>query len=73
MTGILDFSQEETRKYYTKATEKLDSEELYDCYPGNMFHFLKLVKQRANKYGWDGENIGIMRIPEDPNDKNSEL
>ena len=73
MTGTLDFSRTETRKYYAKATEKLDSEELYDCTPGNMFHFLKLIKQRANEYGWDEENLGIMWIPEDVDNLDSEL
>ena len=73
MTGTLDFSRTETRKYYAKATEKLDSEELYDCTPGNMFHFLKLIKQRANEYGWDEEDLGIMWIPEDVDDANSKL
>ena len=73
MTGTLDFSRTETRKYYAKATEKLDSEELFDCTPGNMFHFLKLIKQRANEYGWDEENLGIMWIPEDVDNLDSEL
>ena len=73
MTGTLDFTKVETRKYFHKATEKLDQEELYDCTPSNMFHFLKLLKQRANEYGWDDEVTGILWVPEDHRDAYSEL
>ena len=55
MVGILDFSQVETRKYYHKATARLDKEELFDCTPDNMHHFLKTFCQRANEYGWDDD------------------
>ena len=73
MNGILDFTKVETRKYFHKATTKLDDEELYDCTPGNMFHFLKLLKQRANEHGWDDEGTGILWVPEDHDDPTSEL
>ena len=73
LVGTLDFSRPEARKYYTKATKKLDTEELFDCTPGNMYHFLKLLTHRANEYGWDDEISGILWIPEDINNQNSEL
>ena len=73
MVGILDFKLVECRKYYHKATQKLDSEELFDCSPENMHHFLKLLEYRANEYGWDSYVGGILWIPEDTNDPNSEL
>ena len=68
MTGILDFTQVEKRKYFHKATTKLDNEELYECTPGNMFHFLKLLKQRTNEHGWDDKETGVLWVPEDHND-----
>ena len=73
MVGVLDFTDVESRKYFHKATKKLDSEELYDCTPGNMHHFLKLLKHRANENGWDNEVTGVLWIPEDHQDQNSEL
>ena len=73
MMGVLDFTDVESRKYFHKATKKLDSEELYDCTPGNMHHFLKLLKHRANENGWDNEVTGVLWIPEDHQDQNSEL
>ena len=73
MVGILDFTRSDARKYYAKATKRLDPEELFDGTPGNMYHFLKLLDQRANEYGWDDEISGILWIPEDVNDQNSEL
>ena len=73
MTGILDFTQVECRKYYHKATKKLDSEELFDCSPENMHHFLKLLEYRAQENGWDDYVSGILWIPEDSTDPTSEL
>ena len=73
MVGVLDFTDVECRKYFHKATKKLDEEELYDCTPGNMYHFLKLLKQRANENGWDSEVTGVLWIPEDHQDQNSDL
>ncbi len=40
MVGTLDFSRSDARKYYAKATKRLDSEELFDCTPSNMYHFI---------------------------------
>ena len=73
MVGILDFSQVETRKYYHKATARLDKEELFDCTPDNMHHFLKTFCQRANEYGWDNDVTGVLMIPDDHQDPDSEL
>ena len=73
MVGILDFTEVECRKYYHKATKKLDSEELFDCSPENMHHFLKLLDFRAKEHGWADYINGILWIPEDANDPNSEL
>ena len=73
MVGVLDFTDVESRKYFHKATKRLDSEELYDCTPGNMHHFLKLLKQRANENRWDDEIVGVLWIPEDHQDQDSAL
>ena len=73
MVGTLDFSRSDARKFFAKATKRLDFEELFDCTSSNMYHFLKLLNQRAHEYGWDDEISGIMWIPEDVNDQNSEL
>ena len=73
MVGTLDFSRPEARKYYTRTTKKLDDDDPFDCTPSNMYHFLKLLTQRANESGWDDEISGILWIPEDLNDQNSEL
>ena len=73
MVGTLDFSRPEARKYYTRTTKKLDDDDPFDCTPSNMYHFLKLLNQRANESGWDDEISGILWIPEDLNDQNSEL
>lgn len=73
MVGVLDFSVVENRKYYHKAIKKLDSEELFDCSPENMHHFLKLLEYRASEHGWDSYISGVLWIPEDVNDPNSDL
>jgi len=73
MTGVLDFSQVETRKVYHKATACLDKEELFDCTPENMHHFLKMFCQRANEYGWDDDVTGVLMIPDDHQNPASDL
>ena len=73
MTGVLDFSQVETRKFYHKATARRDKKELFDCTPENMYHFLKMFCQRANEYWWDNDVTGVLMIPEDHQDPVSEL
>ena len=73
MIGVLDFTDIESRKYFHKATKKIDSDELYDCTPENMHHFLKLLQHRANEHGWDNEVTGVLWIPEDHQDQNSKL
>ena len=73
MTGVLDFAQVETRKFYHKATARLDREELFDCTAENMHHFLKTICQRANEYGWDDDVTGVLMIPEDHQDPTSDL
>ena len=73
MVGILDFTNVESRKYFHKATKRLDSEDLFDCSPENMHHFLKLLEYRASEHGWDDYISGVLWIPEDATDPNSEL
>ena len=73
MVGILDFTDVESRKYFHKATKKLDYDELYDCTPGNMHHFLKLLRHRANENGWDSDVTGVLWVPEDHQDQDSAL
>ena len=53
MTGILDYSEVETRKFYERATKRLDPEELFDCTAEEMHHFLKIFDDRA-KRSWLG-------------------
>ena len=73
MVGILDFTKSRSRKFYQTATKKLDPDELFDCTPGNMYHFLKLLDHRAKEFGWGDEISGVLWIPEDINDQNSDL
>lgn len=73
MVGVLDFTKSKSRKFYQNAIKKLDPDELFDCTPGNMYHFLKLLDHRAEEFGWSNEISGILWIPEDINDQNSDL
>jgi hypothetical protein len=68
--GIIDYSTIEGRKLYGHATSKLD-EELYDRKPDGLYQFLQSLNNCAQKYGWN-EIRGILNIPQDPQDINSE-
>ena len=63
--GIIDFSTVQGRKMYSSATSKL-SEDLYDCNAEDLYAFLKAIRERAREYGWDTDGVGIMSIPDDP-------
>lgn len=67
--GIIDFRLEEGRKIYSSAIAKLD-DELYDCKPEGLYQFLQSLNNRAQDFGWNDE-IGILMIPEDPEDEDS--
>ena len=67
MTGVLDFSSVETRKFFDRATKRLDPEELFDCSAEEMHHFLRTFDERAQEVGWDGSGNGILWIPESGN------
>ena len=64
--GILDYTTASGRKLYASATAKLE-EDLFDCVADDLYSFLKALKDRAREYGWDEEGIGILSIPNDPN------
>lgn len=73
ITGVLDFSDKESKKLYHAAVKPLYSQdERYDCNPQDMNGFLKAVHTRANEYGWDNEDTGILHIPEDHTDAQSD-
>ena len=73
ITGVLDFSDKEAKKLYTSAIKPLFSqEEKYECNPDEMNGFLKAVHNRANEYGWDDEDTGILHIPIDHQDPMSD-
>ena len=72
--GVLDYSKPEDKKLYNKATSRMYPEDqLFDCTPGNMHDFLKVLDRRADEYGWNNEITGILWIPEDHKNVNAEL
>jgi hypothetical protein len=64
-------SSNESQKLYMSSTHKLD-EELYDRKPEGLYQFLQSLNNRAQEYGWNDEVGGILHIPEDPLDANSD-
>ena len=67
--GVLDFTEKNAKKIYDKAVKSLyPSDDLYQCEPAEMFSLLKSLKNKANEFGWDNEQTGILYIPEDPYD-----
>ena len=66
LEGIIDYKTTRGRKMYASATAKL-SEDLYDCNAEDLYAFLKALRERAREYGWETAGVGIMSIPDDPN------
>ena len=71
ITGIIDFTVDSNVKLHKRATSKL-SEDLFDCVPEDLNQFLKTLSDRASKYSWNDNVVGIMMIPEDPSDPNTD-
>jgi hypothetical protein len=45
---------------------------LYDCKPDGLYQFLQSLDNRSQEYGWSDEIGGILNIPEDAQDPNSD-
>ena len=73
MNGILDYSDREVKRHYRSATRSvLPSDELFDCEAENMLSFLEAINTHAKEYKWDDEIGGVLHIPEDHTDPNSD-
>ena len=68
--GIIDYNTVMGRKISEAATKRL-TEELFDCVPENLFHFLKALKYRARAHKLM-RGSGILDIPVDCTDVISE-
>ena len=64
---IIDYSTQEGRKHYDRATEKLNDDK-FDCQSDHLRSFLEDLSRRAKTFGWSEPSVGIMQIPKDLND-----
>ena len=71
VTGVIDYSTPEGRKYFDKSIEKLN-EELFDCETDDLHLFIDSLKERAREMGWDIPGVGITDVFLDPLDPDSE-
>ena len=70
--GIIDYTTNEGRKYYERATAKLNDEG-FDCQADTLRAFIKDLERRAEAFGWTSTITGILNIPIDINDPNSPI
>ena len=71
MTGVIDYSTAEGRKYFDRSVGKL-SDELFDCEDEDSHSLIDALKERADEMGWNIQVIGITDILVDPLDPESE-
>jgi hypothetical protein len=69
--GVVDYTTAVGQKIYESATQKV-ADKLYDCKPDGLYQFLQLVSNCARAFGWDDDIGGILQIPQDPADPNSD-
>ena len=67
--GVIDYGTSRGRKLYATATAKLE-EDPFDCVAEDLYSFLKALKDRAREFGWDEPGIGILSIPDRPDNPN---
>jgi hypothetical protein len=71
--GVVNIPTAVGEKLYESATNKV-GEELYDCKPVGLYKFLQLVSNRTRaSFRWDDKIGGILQIPVDPTDPNSDM
>ena len=71
VTGVIDYSTTEGRKYYEKSVEQLNIEP-FDCESDDLHLFVDALTERAREMGWDIPGVGITDIFHNPNDPESE-
>ena len=72
INGIIDYTTNEGRKYYERATAKLNDEG-FDCQVDTLRVFIKDLERRAEAFGWTSTITGILNIRIDINDPNSPI
>ena len=65
--GIIDYLKAASRKMYERATEKLE-EDLFGCSSEDFYSFIKVLKERAREFGWGETGVGVLSIPDEPED-----
>ena len=70
--GIIDMTTTEGAKIYREGSKGIESEDLIACSPRDLYRALKLIEMRAEEYGWSTPESGILWIPRDPQDPDSE-
>ena len=65
MQGVIDFAKPDNVKLQKKGTSRL-SEDCFDCVPKDLHYFLKTLSDRATKYQWNDDVLGILMIPDHP-------
>ena len=61
--GIINYHATEGRKFYAKATSKL-SDKNFGCTSDELLTFLEDLARRANEFGWNETQVGILEIPD---------
>ena len=73
IAGVIDYGTRIGSKVFGYATKSLMAEdELFDCEDEGLYGFLQALHERGNEYGWSEENAGILYIPEDPYDMDTD-
>ena len=69
--GTINYTTAEGRKLFSRAIKELTMER-FDCTPEDLFVFLKTLETHAKIHGWDDPDLGLLQIPDDPDDIGSE-
>ena len=65
ISGPLDFIKASAKKLYSLATTNMfRDDDLFDCTPGEMYHFLSVLDTRAGEYERNSNWTGVLWISE---------
>ena len=60
--GLIDYTTDAGQKIFKQSIRKL-SEEPFDCNTNDLHLIMDLLKQRADKMGWNEPVLGINKSP----------
>ena len=72
INGVIGMGSPEGAKLYREGSKGIKKDDLITCGPQDLNRALKLIEMRGDEYGWTQRHNGILWVPRDATDPNSQ-